>query len=261
MALFSKSRSCAARVGPAQVRSWLARGSGQRLMQHERQLLQQQLHKSFGSYALFYNTLDEQCYATATRHQIRLGSPEAGAEVLCDESHWPIQPDSVDVVILQHSLEFSGSPHELLREALQAVRPGGHIIILGTSPCSFFGLGRWFGRGPWRKAHSLSARRVSEWLVLLGFHVEDSRFFGYRPLFLMQDNGKTGCVDGYLDKKQWPLGNCYMLVARKMMRGSFLQKKKAPSFKQLMPVPAASASPASRNGRLDRKKKYNDRQG
>lgn len=250
MALFSKSRPRKLKTTQSVVRAWLMRGAGRRLMHAERQILQKQLNKSFGSYALFYNGLDDQPYATLTRHQVRIGSAELAPEISCAENFWPIQPDSLDVVVLQHSLEFAASPHEVLREAVQAVRPGGHLVILGTNPYGCLAVGRWVGCGPWRHARCVSQRRVSEWLSLLGFHVEERRYFSYRPLFLLKEKTELDSKRSYVDKKQWPVGNCYMLVARKMMQGSFLQTHRKLAFKTLMPLPVTSAGSANRQGKI-----------
>lgn len=254
MLLISKPLLSKPKVNMLQLRQWFATANGQRLLGCERHMVQQQFARCFGSYALFYNALDDDPYVSHIRHQIKIGHAELSPDAHCTERHWPIQPGSIDIVVLQHSLEFARSAHDVLREAAQAVRPGGHILITGVSPYSTFALGRWLSKSPWRQSHCLSARRVSEWLAVLGFHIEECQFSGYRPLRFLHDADSTSFIERFMHKKQWPVGNCYMLVARKMMQGSSLQPKRKATFEKLMPLPAASAS---RSGTLE-KNKHND---
>lgn len=254
MHLISKPLSPKTKVNMSLLSQWFASPCGQRLAACERRLIQQQFAKNFGSYALLYNALDEAPYVTQIRHQVRVGHADLQQDIQCQEQYWPIQPESIDMVVLQHSLEFACSPYDVLREAAKTVRAGGHIVITGVSPTSFFALGRWLTKNPWRQGRCLSARRVSEWLAVLGFQLEERQFAGYRPLCLMREPNNAAWIERYAHKKQWPLGNCYMLVARKMMQGSCLQPKRKLSLEKLMPLPTASAR---QSGRLDTKK-YDD---
>ena len=65
----------------------------------------------------------------------------------------PIASTSLDVVVLPHVLEFSDTPHDVLREAERTLIPEGHIVLSGFNPWSMWFLARlllgWRGRVPW----------------------------------------------------------------------------------------------------------------
>ena len=46
----------------------------------------------------------------------------------------PIASDSVDVVLLPHTLEFVDDPHQVLREVDRVLVAEGHTVILGFNP-------------------------------------------------------------------------------------------------------------------------------
>ncbi len=54
--------------------------------------------------------------------------------------------DSIDLVFLPHTLEFSADPHQVLRETERVLIPEGRVIILGFNPLSSLGLWRLFRR-------------------------------------------------------------------------------------------------------------------
>ena len=254
MAVFGRRAASRTRADADRIAQWFAGSKGRRLLECERQLLSPQLARMFGSHALVYNGSVSQDWPDSVKRRVRIGQADLVQDICCNENSWPIQPDSVDVVLLQHSLEFADSAHDALREAAQSVRPGGHIVIMAINPYSFFALGRLPGKKPWHQARCYSGARISDWLTLLGFQVERCSYAGYRPLALTKEAGSLNILERFLHKRQWPLGNCYMLVARKMRPGCFLQRRRKSALEQLMPLPTAAAS---RSGTMD-KQKTND---
>ena len=248
MAKFGKPVVARPKANAARIAQWFASGKGQRLLGCGQQLLSPQLERMFGSYALLYNHYHTQPWTTGVKRQVRLGQVAQAQDINCTEDSWPVQPDSVDLVVLQHSLEFAASAHDLLHEAAQAVRPGGHVVIVAINPYSCFAIGRLFGKKPWRQAKCYSAARVEDWLTLLGFQLERRSYNCYRPLAWLKDAASMSALERHMYKKQLPLGNCYMLVARKMRPGSFTQARRKLALEQLIPLPTATAS---RTGSLD----------
>ena len=90
----------------------------------------------------------------------------------------PIDSHAVDVVILPHVLEFELHPHEALREASRVLVPEGSLVILSFNPLSPIGLRRAFKYraevAPWCGTY-FGARRLRDWLTLLGFDLVDQR--------------------------------------------------------------------------------------
>jgi len=96
----------------------------------------------------------------------------------------PLERDSSDLVVLQHALDFSEDPRQVLREATQVLRPNGWIIVYGFNPHSLWGAVRLIRarseRAPWT-GHFLRAKRVYDWLDLLGMEVVQCKYLVYRP--------------------------------------------------------------------------------
>lgn len=127
--------------------------------------------------------------------------------------------DSVDVVVLPHTLGFHADPHQVLREVERVLIPEGHVVILGFNPWSLWGLQRgllhWRGEAPWC-GRFLSPLRVRDWLSLLGFEIVHSESYFYRPAIARAAVlGRLRFMER-LGRQFWPpLGGGYMLVARK----------------------------------------------
>lgn len=209
-------------AGP--VAQWFLTAKGQQLERMERELLEPQLLRHFGSYVVHYNPPVAMAAAPSIRHQVSLGDKTLNVDMQCQEHRWPVAADAVDVVVLQHSLDFAISPHALLREAAHCVRPGGHLIIVGAHAWSFFGLYRHLTRSVWRHAYCLPPARIIDWLGVLGFCLEKRSYGAYRPLLnSVRWQNKLGWLERLAARKKAPLGGCYMLVARKMVHGAHPQ--------------------------------------
>lgn len=131
----------------------------------------------------------------------------------------PFASDSVDVVILNHVLEFSLSPHHVLREVERVLVPEGHVVMMMFNPWSLWSIHRLLLR--WRKlppwcGQFIGATRSKDWLALLGFDVTRSQGYFYRPA--LQQVGvmeRLGWFES-LGRRFWPIfGGGYMLVAKK----------------------------------------------
>jgi len=134
-----------------------------------------------------------------------------GPDVCLDSRAWPWPADSLDLVVLPHALERSADPHACLREVERVLIPEGQVLITGLNPWSWWGWQQSRGqRGNAQRGnvHStlIAYRRLRDWLRLLGFEVQISRFGGW-PLAQGRE-----CV--------WPiLGGVYLLVATKRVPG------------------------------------------
>lgn len=139
--------------------------------------------------------------------------------IVSDMHDLPFQHDSLDVVIVQHALEFVEHPHEILREAHRVLVPEGHLIICGFNPFSTWGLwrviGHWFNMAPWR-GHFYSIERIKDWIKLLGFgDIELTKYFYRPPLPQKHALDKLRFLEN-LAKVPWlPGGAGYMMVAQK----------------------------------------------
>lgn len=96
----------------------------------------------------------------------------------------PIATDSVDLVVLMHHLSNTKEPHAILREAFRVLIPEGKLIIIDFNPISFWGLRHffqsWLEHIPW-SGHFYTARRMTDWMKLLGFDKQKHMQVGYMP--------------------------------------------------------------------------------
>ena len=174
------------------LEKWLRQLPGTALREAEKECLQDLLESLFGYYLVRVEAVDWGPLSL-DRHRIRLsveivpGGMAVGYGSLGIQSeaeHLPIAADSIDVVLLQHTLDFCRDPHQVLREAERILIPEGKLIIVGFNPWGGWGLWRLFrrsaGAAPWR-ARFLSRRRLHDWLALLGFDVGHHQSLFYRP--------------------------------------------------------------------------------
>ncbi len=104
-----------------------------------------------------------------------------GADVLARPSQLPVTSDSIDAVLLPHTLEFAPDPYAVLREVDRVLVGEGQLLVLGFRPWSLWGMrARWSRSGfPPGMRRVLSEGLLREWLVLLGFEVVAARRYLY----------------------------------------------------------------------------------
>ncbi|MNM45374.1 hypothetical protein D3C81_562960 [compost metagenome] len=227
------------------AREWFTGPLGQLMLKEEEKLLEEELGRFFGGFLVHFGPCAEAPpSAPQVQRNVRLGAPLPGVEIVCEEQAWPLSEHAADVVVLQHGLDFSLSPHGLLREAASAVRPGGHLLIVGINPWSSWGMRHFFSQGALRKARCISPSRVADWLNLLGFALEKRRFGCYRPplasaAWQQRLAGWERVAGGW----QSTGGGVYLLVARKMVVGlrPLRQVRREPMGK-LLPLPLAKVN-------------------
>jgi SAM-dependent methyltransferase len=176
-----------------------------------------------------------------------LHTPGGRSTVWCDLLDLPFEAQSVDLIVMPHTLEFTGDPHRLLREAERVLMPEGQLIILGFNSLSLWGvrqsIGKMTGRPFVPAAVDLIAfTRLKDWIKLLGFDLERGRFGCYRPpLASDQWLSRYGFMESAGDR-WWPIfGATYMIKAIKRVRGMRL----VGPLKVKKPVLAAGLAPAA----------------
>jgi len=178
--------------------------------------------------------------------------PLAVCSVLAEGAALPFAAASLDLVVMPHTLELCDDPHATLREAERVLVPEGQLVITGLNPVSLWGWHRrrmaLYHRLGWRSTaqdglgHLIAYWRLRDWLRLLGFEVQVSRFGCWRPAL---QNTSWLARMAWLDRwgsRWWPiLGGAYMVVAVKRVPGGRMLGrtwKKAP-VKVGAAVPAA----------------------
>src|SRR6218665_1388620 len=178
----------------------------------------------------------------------------------------PFAAARLDLIVLPHTLELSIDPHAALRAVERVLMPEGRVVINSLKPTSLWGLrqrrARWYrhlGHGtPYlpEVGELIGYWRLRDWLRLLGFEVESTRFGCYRPAVRnAQWLERFGWMDA-LGEKWWPiLGAAYFLVAVKRVHGMRLLNPDWRSSRQraATTVPLANSTNSSKNGRGPRR--------
>jgi SAM-dependent methyltransferase len=202
------------------LRSWFSGALGSKVLEAERARLSRVLPDLFGYHALQLGGIDEADLLGSSRilHRIVAGVPGSAAHVQAEPEHLPVASDSVDVLLLPHTLEFCREPHQVLREADRILIPEGHLVILGFNPWSLWPLRRVIrgqGEPPWR-GRFLSVTRVRDWLGLLGFETLGVDNFFFRPPCGREAIMRRLQSMEQLGERGWPVpSGLYLLTARK----------------------------------------------
>jgi len=219
----SKSRFCHKekdQLGPA-LADWYAAEPGSRVCAQEREALSGMVGDLFGYQLVQLGDLGgdmdylAQCPVqrkTLVSHGAGPGQPGV---IVADVHRLPVASDSIDSVILPHTLDFSADPHQVLREVERMLIAGGRVIVIGFNPYSLWGfwrlLGRWRGTVPWC-GNFLSYPRLDDWLTLMGFEIERMDVMEFRP---PSRSLRLGAIER-LGRRVWPmLAGVYMVRAVK----------------------------------------------
>lgn len=161
----------------------------------------------------------------------------------------PVANDSVDLVVLPHTLDFALDPAQVLREAERVLIPEGRVLIVGFNPFSLWGLVRvalrWRGHVPWC-GHFLSYRRIVDWLGLLGFDIECTDVAALMPPFRTERWGSRFSRMDDWGRRVWPmLAGVY--AVRAVKRVSTVRPLKSP-WAGLRVLDPRAIEPSTRNG-------------
>ncbi len=227
------------------VTEWLATPPGQYVAAREQAYFDQAVVDIFGYHALQLG-LEQLDLLRASRIPLRVrAGPQGEVGLRADFRDLPVESNSVDLMVLPHTLEFSANPHQVVRETARVLRPEGHVIIAGFNPLSLWGLRRSLGRKhdfPWR-GQFIHLPRVKDWFALVGLEIVAGSMACYAPPCAEQ---KWLDRFGFMEKagdRWWPIaGGVFFLQAIKRVRGIRLIMPKwgeraAASQKSLSPVP------------------------
>jgi SAM-dependent methyltransferase len=185
--------------------------------------------------------------------------PDEPLALFCEYDALPFPDNSIDLVVMPHTLERARDPHRTLREVERVLRPEGRVVIAGFNPASLWGLrqrgghlvrGAGLGRSspmylP-RAGEFIGYWRLRDWLRLLSFEVEGGRFGCYKPPLSSQRwLDRFGWMDR-LGDRWWPvLGSVYAITAVKRVRGMRLVGLARKERRKAQAAPAVVANRSS----------------
>lgn len=198
----------------SELAQWFNTNLGKSILEIEKQILSHILPTRFG-YHLVFNGVgpaENLLESSPIHHKVSICHVlrEQSVSMLCaSASAVPLENNSVDLVVLHHSLDYQRNPHGVLREMSRVLIPGGSLVLVGFNPWSLWGgwkalrFNNPFNRSshteiataPWR-SRFISPYRLTDWLTLLEMDVEgcESGFY-YPPL--------GGQFSRMLHKKGW----------------------------------------------------------
>ena len=236
------------------MHNWLKTPPGQYLLGWENALLEQMVTDVFGYHALqlglpewhalqanrmphrwiavsnAINSIAEEAINTLGTEENTQKNNMFVADFVTNFEALPFSENSLDLLILPHSLELSQDPHATLREAERVLVPEGRLIVCGFNPISLWGLQqkrshiyRKFNVGELylpEAGEFISHWRLRDWLKLLNFELESSDFGCYRPAVRRQAMLQRFAWMDKVGSIYWPIfGAVYVVSAVKRVHG------------------------------------------
>jgi SAM-dependent methyltransferase len=235
----------------AALQRWWLDALGSALLGAESELLGEALEDVFGWEFLqvgAWGNGRELLAASRTRRQtiIAASKSQCGPDVIGRASQLPITSDSVDAVLLPHTLEFAADPYSIVREVDRVLVAEGQLIVMGFRPWSLWGLRARASRNgfPPGMRRVLSEGRVQDWLELLGYEVVVRRRYLYAGPWSRPAPSEAG---GKILRRglvnPMPPG-AYLLKARKRV---YTMTPVRPRFREKAPVIGRLVKPTTRS--------------
>ncbi len=208
-----------------QFSSWLNKPLGQALLNIETDILAITWSYVLGDYLLMLGDTGQSSLIQDAQQKHRFiitpnkhSHSKDFATICAQYEALPILVDSVDAILLPHTLEFSDDPYQILHHVSESLKSGGFLIILGFNPWSLWGLRSlfsWGKKAPW-SGSLRGASHIKDWLRLLNLElVEQKHTACHFPFILNKDNRKAHALEKFCKTCLPILGGVYLLVAQK----------------------------------------------
>jgi SAM-dependent methyltransferase len=199
------------------LENWFEGPLGARVLREEAALATLALDNVFGFELLqvgAWGPASHLLKGARTQHTTLLAPEMSPGVTLCAPlDTLPFRSDSIDAVLLPHTLELVEDPYAVLREAERVLTGEGCLMICGFNPYSGWGARRRFAKSfsrrtfPPENQRMLSERRLRDWVALLGFDVDSVHgYLGFLPL----KGGAAEC-----QPRRALTAGAYLLKARK----------------------------------------------
>ncbi len=248
-----------------ELSAWFQTPLGRAVLDEERCCLDEQLQDLFGYHLLQMGvdpSLDVSGGSRIT-HRVTVAhhaqQPAALSPLVADHRQLPLPSESVDLLVIHHLLDYSQTPHQLLREAERVLIPRGHLVIVGFNPIGGFGLVRWSARwfsdrALWRH-QALRLGRLLDWLKLLDLEpAEVHRGFFRPPLNYPSALRRLHWLERWGKRLHWPGGAFYVVVACKEVGGAVPVKPQWQTSEKA--VPGFGVNPLRRSQKTVKSTRY-----
>jgi SAM-dependent methyltransferase len=170
-----------------QTPGWLNTLTGRNLLREEVREVRRALDGVFGDQLVQIGVWGEaglfRRLARTRRAAVMSAGSLPGADLVSALDAMALATNSIDAVLLPHTLELADDPHAVLREVDRILRPDGNLIVLGFNPWGWWGLRHILSRRgfPPGGQRMISDGRACDWLRLLEFKVHHSSFYYFVP--------------------------------------------------------------------------------
>lgn len=167
--------------------AWLSTLTGRNLLREEVRQVRRALDSIFGDQFVQIGAWGDaglfRRLARTRRAHVIAAEPMAGADAISAPDAMAVASDSIDAVLLPHTLELADDPHAVLREVDRILRPDGNLVVLGFNPWGWWGARHALSRQgfPPGAQRMISDGRVCDWLRLLDFRVNHAAFYYFVP--------------------------------------------------------------------------------
>lgn len=203
---------------------WIYHPHGRYLLEAERKALAALLPRYFGYHLLqlggpvHFDLLEP----SLINHHVRLADEVSpgfnGSSVEAEFDELPFLPDSIDLVVMPHTLDRLQNPLSLLKSVFDVLIPEGHVIVLGYNTWSLWHLAKIWRRHDalLQRAQFHGAGQVRRWLNHTGFQIVYHKSVAHRPPISDEVWLKRSLFLEPMGQLLWPhSGAVHLIVAQK----------------------------------------------
>lgn len=250
---------------------WQETAFGQTIFNWEQQQLDELTTNIFGYYALqlgltehdllHANRMPYKWRAQLVQGQETSQLPQFFDNLIVSPEYLPFASNSIDLLLLPHTLEVSENPMQVLREVERVLVPEGRILLTCLNPWRNFTAGlqktKTIQTHDYKVASAtpewLSHKRLTDWLKLLGFEIELLRFGVHRPVIQSASLLNQFNFLDQLGSKILPIsGAVFLLMAVKRVPSIRLLSTKWPTQQKSTPIGVPIRKDSNKN-RLNKK--------
>ncbi|MEJ7138865.1 class I SAM-dependent methyltransferase [Amphibiibacter pelophylacis] len=115
-------------------------------------------------------------------HALEVATTAPGSLLRCRFDELPFPDESLDLVVLPHTLDLSDNPHQLISEAYRVLRPQGRLWISGLNATSLWGASR-----RWTSLRArLAGQDAAQWLERIRAGTGAQALLALQPVGLLR---------------------------------------------------------------------------